>query len=278
MGRYFVNLPCRYIAEDRFYLQYYCQQKINPELGLDAISLDSLAPDWHKWLANSLHKEGLLCSIHLPFHDLQPGSIDDFILQGTRDRLKKAVRVASIYEPRFLVAHANFTPLYSELYSRWLKRSVRTWREVLQEWPEHPPLYLENVREYDPRPLDDLLGELREEGVRFCFDVGHWASYSGGFQYDNLCLWIQTMGQHLSHLHLHDNDGVADQHLGLGQGKIPWPELFSGLELLDLRPGLTLEPHTKEDLTACWRFMKEHPSWFSRLRVRKSDIPNPEYA
>ena len=275
MGRYFVNLPCHYVAWDSSYLDHYVCWGINPELGLDAISLDHLDIDWHKQLAQTLQKKGLLCSVHLPFHDLQPGSIDDYILQSTRERLKKAIRVASLYEPRFLVAHANFIPLYSDLYSRWIKRSVRTWQEVLGEWPEHPPLYLENVREYDPRPLDDLIAELSEQKVGFCFDLGHWASYSGGFQYQNLSLWMQTLGQHLAHLHLHDNDGVADLHLGLGHGNIPWPELFSGLELLDLRPGLTLEPHTQEDLEASWQFMREHPSWFTRLSIRKQDLPDP---
>jgi len=276
MGRYFVNLPCRYIAENRAYLEYFQWRKINPELGLDPIAVDNLEEDWHRRLADALHKEGLLCSIHLPFHDLQPGSIDEYILQSTRERLKKAIRVAAIYEPRFLVAHANFIPLYSDLYSSWLKRSVHTWKEVLAEWPDHPPLYLENVREYDPGPLADLMSELQQHRVCFCFDLGHWASYSGGFHYNNLGLWMQTMGQYLAHLHLHDNDGVADQHLGLGQGNIPWAEVFSGLELLDLRPTLTLEPHTQEDLSSSWQFMKEHPSWFSRLRIRKQEIPTPD--
>jgi sugar phosphate isomerase/epimerase len=276
MGRYFVNLPCRYIAEDHSYLEYFRWRKINPELGLDPLTLDTLDEQWHRRLANSLHKEGLLCSVHLPFHDLQPGSIDDYILKSTRDRLKKAIRIASMYEPRFLVGHANFIPLYSDLYSSWLKRSVRTWEEVLGEWPEHSPLYLENVREYDPGPLADLMAELQHLRVGFCFDLGHWASYSGGFQYQNLALWMQTLGQHMGHLHLHDNDGVADQHLGLGQGNIPWPELFSGLELLDLTPSFTLEPHTKEDLLNSWRFMKKHPFWFSRLRVSKQEIPDPD--
>ncbi|MCF8030069.1 MAG: sugar phosphate isomerase/epimerase [Desulfohalobiaceae bacterium] len=276
MGRYFVNLPCRYIAEDRSYLEYFQWKKINPELGLDPIAVDKLEEDWHRRLADALHKEGLLCSVHLPFHDLQPGSIDEYILQSTRDRLKKAIRIAAIYEPRFLVAHANFIPLYSDLYSSWLKRAMRTWEEVLVEWPDHPALYLENVREYDPGPLADLMAELQQHRVRFCFDLGHWASYSGGVQYNNLGLWMQTLGQYLVHLHLHDNDGVADQHLGLGQGNIPWAEVFSGLELLDLSPTLTLEPHTKEDLFSSWQFMKEHPSWFSRLRIRKQEIPTPD--
>ncbi len=273
MSRYFVNLPLRYIYKDRSYLTYFIEYRINPELGLDAISIDKIDEDWHYKVAKEFKDANLACSIHLPFHDLQPGSMDNFILEATRKRLVSALKIAKIYNPRFLVGHANFIPLYLELFSPWLKNAVETWTIVHDHWPEHPPLYLENVREYDPRPLSDLFSELSHLNIKFCFDVGHWASYSGGMRYQNMALWIQSMAPFLNHLHLHDNDGVADQHLGVGVGSIPWSELFAGLELLDLSPTFTLEPHTKEDLEQSWVFMKKHPSWFNRLGVRKTSIP-----
>ncbi|MFP4629954.1 MAG: sugar phosphate isomerase/epimerase family protein [Desulfohalobiaceae bacterium] len=272
MGRCFVNLPVRYIAEDSSYLDYFLQKGLNPELGLDPIALDHLEESWHQELAGILRDHGLFCSIHLPFHDLQPGSLDDLILQATRERLRSSLRIAAIYQPRYLVGHANFIPLYSNLFSRWLARAAETWRQTLQEWNKAAPLYLENVREQDPRPLSDLLAELSEYRVNFCFDLGHWASYGGGSQYQNLSHWIQTMGPYLRHLHLHDNDCIADQHFGLGQGNIAWVELFAGLEILELTPTFTLEPHTKEDLEYSWKFMQKHFPWFSRLGLRKQEL------
>ena len=273
MVNYFVNLPLRYIYRDKTYLEYFISHRVNPELGVDAIAIDQIDEKWHIATANKIFNAGLVCSIHLPFHDLQPGSIDDYILNATRKRLLSALKIAKIYRPKFMVAHANFIPLYLELFSTWLKRAVETWELVHNEWPDHPPLYLENVREYDPRPLADLFSELSHINIKFCFDVGHWASYSGGMRYNNMSLWIQTMAPYLKHMHLHDNDGVADQHLGLGVGSIPWSELFAGLELLDLAPTFTLEPHTKEDLENSWKFIKKHPSWFSRLGIKKSVVP-----
>ncbi len=275
MKRCFVNLPLRYIANNRMYIDYFIRKRINPELGIDAYAIDVLDEDWHKNLADRLKKENMECSIHLPFLDLQPGSMDDLILEATRNRLKRAMEIAKIYCPRFLVAHANFIPFYSEFFSKWLNRSIETWKQVLEVWPEHPPLYLENVREFDPRPLVDLLSELSSlNNVKFCFDIGHWASYGGGSRYKNLAYWIQNLSQHLAHLHLHDNDGITDQHLGLGLGCIPWEELFSSLELSNLSPTFTLEPHTKEDMDHCWWFIKKHFQWFSKLGIRRQDIPS----
>lgn len=274
MVKYFVNLPLRYIHRDSTYLEYFMKYKLNPELGMDAISIDNIDIDWHKKTAEKIEKNGLVCSIHLPFHDLQPGSIDDYILEATRKRLLSALSIAKIYNPKFLVAHANFIPLYLELFSKWLKRAVETWEMVADNWPDHPPIYLENVREYDPRPLADLFSELSHLNIKFCFDVGHWSSYSGGLKLDNMSTWIQVMAPYLRHLHLHDNDGVKDEHFGLGVGCIPWVELFAGLELLDLSPTFTLEPHTKDDLEHSWKFIKKHTSWFGRLGIKKSSIPD----
>ena len=273
MGCFYVNLPIRYLSENRYYLDFFLRYNISPELGLDAIALDELDTQWHQELAQRLREIGQACSIHLPFHDLQPGSLDDLILEATRERLQRAMHIAKLYMPRYLVGHAYFIPLYTDMFSKWLSRAITTWELAMEIWPEHPSLYLENVREIDPRPLADLMGELNNQKVKFCFDIGHWSSYGNGSQYQNLPQWIQTLGPYLSHLHLHDNNGIADLHLGLGQGCISWVDLFGGLECLELSPTFTLEPHCQEDLENSLAFIKKHMNWFSRLGVRRKDLP-----
>ncbi|MCF8039515.1 MAG: sugar phosphate isomerase/epimerase [Desulfohalobiaceae bacterium] len=275
MGNFFVYLPIRHIAEDHSCLDSFLRENIHPELALDAMSLDHLDLDWHQGLATVLFEAGLTCGIHLPYHDLQPGSLDDLILDATRQRLQKAIKVAKIYDPKYLVGHAYFIPLYNDLFSKWLNRAVDTWNQVLSSWPGHPVIFLENVRENDPRPLSDLLCELADHNlIRCCLDVGHWSSYGGGGQYQNLSKWIQTLSPYLGHLHLHDNDGIADKHLGLGQGMIPWEELFFALELLELTPSIALETHSKESFCQSCSFMRKHLDWFTRLGIDPENIPD----
>jgi len=275
MGNFFVYIPVRYIASEDSYLSSFLEKKIHPELAFDAISLDTLDLQWHQRLSDSLQASGLSCGVHLPYHDLQPGSLDDLILDATRQRLQKAMEVARVYRPKYLVAHAYFIPLYNDLFSKWLNRAVNTWNRTLAVWPEHPVLYLENVRENDPRPLSDLLCELSGiNRVRCCLDLGHWSSYGGGGQYQNLSKWMQTLAPYLGHMHLHDNDGVADKHWGLGQGVIPWQELFFGLELLELTPSFTLETHTQESFGQSCTFIREHLEWFTRLGIDPEKIPD----
>ncbi len=40
---------------------------------------------------------------------------------------------------------------------------------------------------------------------------------------------MATLGPGLAHLHLHDNDGMYDQHLPVGQGIEDWSALFSAI-------------------------------------------------
>jgi len=258
----FVNLPLRYIHADNKYLDYFIEHRLQPELGLDVIATENLDSDWHRSVADALHNAGIACAMHLPFFDLQPGSIDGGILQATRQRLASACSIAQIYDPQHMIGHAGFTDVYHEFYEEWLARCRETWEQFRRDWPEHPPVYLENVYEETCRPLTDLLDRLDDAAFGACFDAGHWHSFSQGARLNNLREWIGGISRHLRHLHLHDNDGSFDQHRGLGQGTIPWEELFAALREFGMRPSITLEPHSQESLEQSLDFIARHKAWF----------------
>ena len=264
MIHFFVNLPLRYIHADKKYIDYFIEHRLQPELGLDVIALETLDLAWHRAIAGVLRDAGLACAIHLPFFDLQPGSIDDGILDATRRRLAGACAIARIYQPRHLVAHAGFTDIYEEFYSQWLERCCATWHAFMRDWPDHPPVFLENVYEENPQPLGDLLDRIAADRMGVCFDTGHWHSFSQGAHLKNLRQWLTGLALHLRHLHLHDNDGGFDQHRGLGQGLIPWEEFFTTLLELRLRPSITLEPHSQAAIEHSLSFISEHQDWFNQ--------------
>ena len=263
MRQYYVNLPLRYAKNQPEYLEMFLEQGISPELGLDNASL-AYEEDWHRSIASMFSRAGLPVSIHLPFLDLQPGSADDVILDATRRRLDQAFALAEIYRPTLMVGHANHdSPAYAlELYPVWQERARATWLDLHERWPGHAPVYLENTFEPDPRPLIELLDALDHPKFGACLDIGHWFSFSNGRRKDDLPDWVTALSTHLGHLHLHDNDGSFDQHLGLGEGDIPFEQLFSLLEKHALKPGLTFEPHTREAFESTRRFVKRHPEWF----------------
>lgn len=68
--------------------------------------------------------------------------------------------------------------------------------------------------------------------------------------------WIAALSPFRLHLHLHDNDGQSDAHLGLGEGSIPWDQLWTGLTGREFTT--TFEPHTEAAFQATQDYLRAH--------------------
>ncbi|MEI6124976.1 MAG: TIM barrel protein [Pseudomonadota bacterium] len=204
MHAFFVNLPFSYIHRDRGYLDFILEHRLSPELGLDAAAIDCLDERWHQTVAGELTSAGLSCSMHFPFFDLRPGSLDDLILLATRRRLAAARHIAELYAPQHIVAHAGFSDYAMDFYEQWLDRAVETWSSFMHGWPEHPPLFLENTYEQSPDPLVAMLARLASHNTGICFDTGHWHCFAKGGKRKNLSAWLHALSTYMRHLHLHD--------------------------------------------------------------------------
>ncbi len=276
MTNFFVNLPLRFLSGHPEYPDLFLNNLICPELGIDALSMDALDSKCHTNLAEPFGLKNISTSIHMPFIDLQPGSLDEYIRRASATRLLEAAKLALFYRPKHLIVHSGYrSEIYDHNYSKWLENSVATWQEILKAIPEDVSVYLENVYEQEPYLLKDLLSELGGR-AGFCFDLGHWFSFGGGWAKKNLDHWLQTMAPFLRHLHLHDNDGSGDEHLGMGAGAIPFTDLFSGLELMDISATFTLEPHSREDFGQSLEFILDNQYWFSLLSLKKKDFDHLE--
>jgi sugar phosphate isomerase/epimerase len=269
---FFVALPMHLLAHNKHVFDICVSTKLSIEIGLDAKTLDSLDEGYHHFLSGEFRKAGLTCAMHLPFFDLHPGSPDPLIRKASVKRLQGALEVARLYDPVHLVAHTGFLEHYADCFSEWSSIAVDSWRSVLSVWPDHPCVYFENVYSREPGVMYDFLSEIHNELCAFCMDIGHWYSFARGANSKNLGMWFQELGPYLGHMHLHDNCGIRDRHQGLGNGTVPWEEVFSTLEIMDLTPSITLEPCSGNDFQDSLVFMKEHFAWFSRLGVSKSQL------
>jgi sugar phosphate isomerase/epimerase len=270
---FYVNLTLRSIFREPERLSEFIARGLNPELGMDPIILDAAPLTWHREIAARLEGAGLACSVHLPFFDLQPGSVDPLVIGACRERLRQAMDVAVIYRPRHMIAHAAYDRfLYVNSYQHWRNRAAQTFSLAVRAWPDHPPLFLENTHEINPvhvAGLAEALAELSPGIVRtgICLDVGHWHSFGGGHVKRDFGDWLDIFAPHLGHLHLHDNDGSFDNHQGLGQGTIPFTDVFAELAKRSLTPTVTFEPHTPADIDHTLDFIAKHPDWFTPLGV-----------
>lgn len=96
-------------------------------------------------------------------------------------------------------------------------------------------LALENLQEsHVIRRILTLLGD--NENVGICFDSGHGnISDHGDFSV------LTEYPDKIYALHLHDNDGVHDQHLLPYEGNINWNTFMSALEYIDFGGSFMLE-------------------------------------
>lgn len=85
-------------------------------------------------------------------------------------------------------------------------------------------------------PLTYLPEHFKElEDVPIILDIGH--AFVAGVLDEFL-----EMGDRIIEVHFHDNDGIADSHLCLGDGIVPWPKVVERLRSMPI-PGIIESVH-----------------------------------
>ena len=107
---------------------------------------------------------------------------------------------------------------------------------------------VENVLDENPLPLAALAGAVDHPDFGICLDLGHANCYSP----IPVRKWLQTLGGHIRHVHLHDNDGSADTHAPLGTGNVDLAALREELFSTTLPLSATIECTYPEDLGCSW--------------------------
>jgi hypothetical protein len=227
----------------------------------------------HKQLAAKVKGDFAGCSVHLPYGGILPGSgkAED------ADMMKRAASLAALYSPRHMIGHANFRPQSDSVRAPlksapktgpldsleqtpgegFLKNSASFWTGAIEScggW-----LFLENTKDYSPFAIQALLRELPPERASMCLDVGHWHCSGQGSKLRNLDQWVEMCAPRLGHLHLHDNHGAFDEHLGLGGGAIDFGLLKALLREHSLSPTATLENQTEDELKVSAERLKASP-------------------
>ncbi len=240
----FVNAPW-YELKGR-YLDLFIDNKLQPEIGLEGLCLYEESMEEFAAIAEILNKNNLDCTLHAPFFDLAPGALDPYILEATREKLRRAFSLLELFRPKSVVCHMNYEQNKQGYNQKeWELTAGQTWSELSETASEYDTvLMLENTYEKTPDAHEAILSTLDSSSVRFCLDVGHLMSFAKTPWQD----WLPRLAPWLGQLHLHDNNGEGDEHLGLGLGSFDFRSLFEFLAKNNLRPIITLEPHSEEDL------------------------------
>ena len=243
------HVPFRYLLGQ--HLSLFIERQLHPEISFNSAELDACRKEDVRRIADRLHASGRSITLHAPFMDLRPGAIDDRIRQVSIERFEQLFEIAPLFRPKSIVCHPSFDKrYYVSTEQQWLENSLDTWRRFLPAAKAMDTIIaFENVYEEDPKMLLALVAALDSPHVRICLDTGHFNVFSR----TPLMEWVQTIGPQIGQLHLHDNHGLHDEHLPVGEGTFPFRDFFITLRRMGIQPIVTVEPHTEEHL---WQTLK----------------------
>ena len=262
LDRVQVNAPYRQLVDK--YLELFLRYGINPEIGFDALALETASQEAMAEMARLMKEQGRIITFHGPFMDLAPGGLDERVREVTARRLQQTMELVPVFRPQSVVFHTGYDERrYHAHRAEWLSGSLATWEPLVQQAEEMGVvIHLENVYEQTPEMILTLIEEMDSENLGFCLDMGHM----NVFGEVTLSEWLDALGPHLKEVHLHDNNGHSDSHGPIGSGTAPFKELFQYLHDQEKRPVITLEPHEEatlwvrlENLEKLWPWQEEGP-------------------
>lgn len=229
-------------------------------LGIEIVTFafpDVLDGDWETLLRE--YKEALQIvrgpiTVHGPFLDMAPGSPDKRINEICMARYKHGIHIASELNARCIVFHANFIAAIHnpEYRTGWHQRNLQFWQEAADYAEEHGVLIaIENMWEFDPYIIGDLLREINHPYLKACIDVGHAHLFS--IQQDETLsfeTWLRVLEPYLIHFHMNNNDGKLDVHKGFPDGILDYNSILHRVRQLRRKPTITMEMELVEDMRA----------------------------
>lgn len=200
------------------------------ELMMEGISWWEDPSFWQEALKQQIKQMGIKISLHPPTTsmDLSCDSLE-IRLFGVNEHLK-AIKLAGELKAEHVVIHPGFCCANPENRAAALERSFDSLERLLKTARYVGiKLAIENVgwRQYGSFSLDEycrFLEYFNPREVVSLIDVGH--AFLNRWSFSEL---FQRLGNRLHALHLHDNNGIKDQHLPIGQGELPWEEIWLNL-------------------------------------------------
>ena len=177
---------------------------------------------------------GFKYSVHCPFADINIASPSKPMLNASIRRLKQSMSFANRLSAELWVLHpgqkTGISPFYPDLDWRQQNQSLRLLHESAQTFGLR--IAVENVPgKYGSlmKTSDDFERFYRETGlteIGIVLDTGH-ANLENQIQ-----PFLIQFPDRVTHLHLSDNMGETDEHLGIGYGKIDWLKLTTQLKTM----------------------------------------------
>jgi sugar phosphate isomerase/epimerase len=171
-------------------------------------------------------------SIHAPFADINVASPSKTMLKAAMKRLKQSQQYASDLDAYLWVFHPGCKSGISSFYpgADW-KQNAASIKELNESATDLGlKIAMENLPEkynFLMKTPDDFSRFYKETGltdIGIVLDTGH-AHLEAQIE-----PFLQMLPSKIAHVHISDNHGETDEHLGLGYGAIDWQQFAKMLK------------------------------------------------
>ena len=163
-------------------------------------------------------------SVHAPFADINVASPSKTMLKTTMKRLKQSIQSAHELNAYLWVFHPGCKSGISSFYpgAEW-KQNLSSIQELYITAKDLGiEIAMENLPEkYNfimktPEDFNRFYTESGLDKIGIVLDTGH-ANLEG-----QIYPFINQLSNKIVHIHISDNHGITDEHLGVGYGNIDW--------------------------------------------------------
>ncbi|WP_353893878.1 sugar phosphate isomerase/epimerase family protein [Proteinivorax hydrogeniformans] len=178
-----------------------------------------------------LHDYKGIITLHGPYIDLKPSSFDSMIQQSTKRRFLQALNIAIKLGAKFMVVHSDYTTTgYYKGYNCFFEKQwICFWNDMIRSFEEAGiTVVIENVHDPNPSQIQNIISKVNSKFLSPCLDTGH----AHALGKSDVVNWLNSYNDKLKYLHIHDNNGLADQHLALSKGNINFANFFTTLKQL----------------------------------------------
>lgn len=196
--------------------------------------------------------KGICYTVHAPFADINIASPSKPMLNASIKRLEQSMAYASDLNAQLWVFHPGAKTGISSFYPNqdW-KQNTQTIQKIHETAEKHGlNTAIENLPEkygFIMRKPQDFQKFYKETGlndVGITLDIGH-------ANLENQTInFLRKLPDKIVHMHISDNMGENDQHLGIGYGKIDWQQFAETLHEIAYDKTIVIEAieHVKESI------------------------------
>lgn len=228
--------------EDLFeYAFSYGLHHIEINLSQEKLSVETFTADRINKLRDLAKSHNIQLSFHIPYYI----NISEILVPLRRSNISyllKCIQIAGELNATHVTLHVGsfyWFPVEQWERKKALKRFIKSLAKILKVCEDKNVIIaLENLTPIPRGSEYYLLGDNVEDFkfifssidsncIKFCLDTGHANMGEGVLEYTN------NFHNKLSCIHYHDNNGLNDEHLPVGKGKVPWGNLAT--ELINIK-------------------------------------------